>query len=99
MKKFILEITIITFIALLAAIFLGFPLPSGIHSADLTQIELIRNRYPIHFINPEFISPEDGDIIFSWCVAEAKARIIFIFSIWIISIIVLTMKFRRGGQI
>lgn len=96
MKKIILPIILITLLAILIAYFLGFPNMSGISPVDLTDIERINNRYPLHIVNPEFVSPEEGDtILFKWCVAEAKARLALILIVWLISVIILIMLTRN----
>ena len=59
-----------------------FRYPGGIHDSGWTAADLIRDRYPVHLISPNWVHPDQGDIIFPWMVAETKARLSVIFVGW-----------------
>ena len=63
--------------------------PSGLHSASWSYADLVRDRYPIHLVDPEWVSPTE-----SWTITEAGARI----GLLIIVLIVVTLFLTNGKR-
>src|SRR3989442_4820378 len=76
MPRLILRVTLV--VVAFAAAFLGGPWavrpfwnpPAGLHPAGWTYTQVIRDRYPIHLIDPAWLS---NDVY--WSFAETAARL------------------------
>ena len=67
--------------------------PQGLHNG--TDVDLIRNRYPHHLVNPESVADTDGETEFRWIFAETKARLGIIFISWCVVTGILFLRARR----
>jgi hypothetical protein len=84
--KALLLILAITAVALtLAFIAIGPGGPGGFYMSDQTEAQLIRSRFHLRLIQPEWVS-SSGSILTNWIIAETKARLAVIAFFWLCAV-------------
>jgi hypothetical protein len=93
--RLFINVLTITLLALVAIYYASVSINlSGIHSANWTDAELIRHRCSFRLIQPEWVSSKP-DTVMNWCVAEIKARIGAIGSLWLVILVVIVWRHIR----
>src|SRR5664280_2110259 len=75
--------------ALLAAAYItvGSINISGLMSHDFTAADIVRQRCPVHLIQPGWLAGTDQfDVLFRWSVAEMRARLAVLMLLWILAV-------------
>src|SRR6266436_4959678 len=85
MKALMLILSITAVALVLAYYFIGAANPSGFYMSDLTEMQLIRSRWHLRLIQPEWVS-SNGSILMNWVIAETKARLVVIAFFWLCAI-------------
>jgi hypothetical protein len=59
----------------------------GLEPHSYLAAEIIRERFPVHLVNPATIHSHDqADILFRWKVAEIRARMGVVSLLWLLSV-------------
>ena len=80
-----------------AIIITGYAIASinlnGIMGSNWTAKGIIRQRCPAHVVRPEWIiGSNQTDILFRWMVAETRARVIVVFTFWILAVALIVWR-------
>jgi hypothetical protein len=70
--------------------------PSGFYPTNWTDAQLIRNRFHVRLVQPEWVS-SNGSILMNWVIAETKARLIVIAIFWLCAVI-FAIRYEMGGN-
>lgn len=91
-------------VALFAAYRTAFVMPmrlNGLSPAGETEADLIRHRYPLRLIQPEWMF-ESSSVKFNdsvtWVIAEVKARLGGILLVWALAIVALVRRFNSAAS-
>jgi hypothetical protein len=69
---------------------------SGLMSTDFSAVDVIRERCPLHLMQPEWIAGTDQmDILLRWPIMEMKARLAVVLVLWVFGVSILAVQFRR----
>src|SRR5215831_18606092 len=93
--KALFLIVAITAVALTVAYF-AIGAMNGCYMSNLTDAQLIRSRFHLRLIQPEWVS-SNGSVLANWVIAESKARLIVIAFFWLCAVI-FTIRYEMCGD-
>jgi hypothetical protein len=97
-KAFALRFLVVTSVAVCVAWYAVASVQvGGIVPSDRSAADIIQQRCPLHLVRPEWIKGSDqGDILFSWVVTEANARLLAVCAVWVIANGVFALRVSRS---
>ena len=93
----ILKVLLVTAAAVTAAYYaIASVNVSGLMSTNFCAADVIRERCPLHLVQPEWIAGTDQvDILLRWPITEMKARLAVLLVLWVFSVSIFAVQFRR----
>jgi len=93
----ILKVLLVTAAAVTAAYYaIASVNVSGLMSTNFSAADVIRERCPLHLVQPEWIAGTDQvDILLRWPITEMKARLAVLLVLWVFSVSIFAVQFRR----
>jgi hypothetical protein len=97
----ILKVLLVTVAEVTAAYFaIASVNVSGLVSTNFSAADVIRKRCPLHLVQPEWVAGTDQvDILLRWPITETKARLAVLLVLWVLSVSIFAVQFRRRQRL
>ena len=97
--QFSLTVLLITMAAIAACYYaIATATIGGIHSTSWTDAQFIRERCHFRLIQPEWVSSQP-DMVLNWIMAETKARVAVVATLWLGSLTIIIWIFVRRRKV